>query len=107
MLKKVLIGLAVAVVLFMVYVGMQPDEYRVERSADLNAPPELVFAELNDLRRWRAWSPWDKLDPNMRKTFKGPPDGVGSRYIWNGNSDVGKGQMAIMKSTPPREIVYL
>jgi hypothetical protein len=72
MLKKILIGLAAAVVAFVVYVAMQPSEFRVERSAQIAAAPPDVFRQVNDFRNWEAWSPWAKLDPNAKATFEGP-----------------------------------
>ncbi len=63
MLKKILIGLAVLVALFVVVVALQPSEFQVERTATIAAPPADVFAQVNDLHKWDAWSPWAKLDP--------------------------------------------
>jgi uncharacterized protein YndB with AHSA1/START domain len=106
MLKKILIGLAVIVVAFLGYAATRPSEFHVERSASLSAPAEVVFTQLNDLRKWAAWSPWEKLDPNMTKTFAGPEQGVGASYTWQGNDQAGKGKMTIVKEDPPKQIVY-
>ena len=65
MLKKILIGLAVIIVVFVVVVAMQPADYKVERTASFSAAPAVVFDQINDLRKWDAWSPWAKLDPGM------------------------------------------
>jgi hypothetical protein len=98
MLKKILIGLAVVVVAFVGYAATRPTEYRVERSATLAAPAEIVFDQLSDFRKWGAWSPWEKLDPNMKKTFEGPARGVG----WQGNDKVSKGKMTLVKEEAPK-----
>jgi hypothetical protein len=102
MLKKILIGLAVVVVAFVGYAATRPTEYRVERSATLAAPAEIVFDQLSDFRKWGAWSPWEKLDPNMKKTFEGPARGVGATYSWQGNDKVGKGKMTLVKEEAPK-----
>ena len=85
-------------------VATRPDNYSIERSAVVNAPPELVFEQVNDFHRWEAWSPFEKLDPEMRKTFEGSPSGVDARYHWVGNSRAGEGRMRIAESVPPRRI---
>jgi uncharacterized protein YndB with AHSA1/START domain len=100
MLKKILIGVAVVLVAFVIIVMMQPSEFRVERSTTMSAPPSVVFEQVNDFRNWGAWSPWEKLDPAMKRTFDGASSGTGSIYAWVGNEDVGEGQMTITESRP-------
>ena len=79
-----------------------PDNYRVERSQRIDAPADVVYAQLDNFKAWGAWSPWDKRDPAMKKTFDGPPSGVGAGYAWDGNKEVGQGRMTITGSQPPR-----
>ncbi len=104
MLKKAILGILVLIVVGVVILGaiiaMQPEGYKVTRSATYNAPPEKVFEQVNDFRKWDAWSPWAKIDPAMKTTFSGPPTGVGSTYAWVGNSEVGEGKMTITESRP-------
>jgi hypothetical protein len=100
MLKKILLTLAAIVVIFLIVVALQPADYRVARSTTMAAPATIVFAQVNDLHRWDAWSPWAKLDPAMKATFDGPAAGKGAIYHWVGNKDVGEGQMTIIESQP-------
>ena len=107
-MKRVLVSILVLlVVCVLVVLGLamsQPGHYRVERRATVGAPPESVFARVNDFRRWPEWSPWEKLDPAMQKTYEGPETGVGSSYAWSGNADVGRGKMTITESEPPSRV---
>jgi uncharacterized protein YndB with AHSA1/START domain len=100
MLKKTLLIVAALVVVFLVVVALQPSQFSVQRSATISAPPPVVFDHVNDLAKWRAWSPWEKKDPAMQRTLSGPPAGVGASYAWAGNKDVGKGSMTITDSRP-------
>ncbi len=100
MLKKILIGIAAIVAVFIVVVALQPAEFRVTRSATVSAPPPAVFAQVNDFHKWEAWSPWAKLDPAMKQTYEGAPAGTGAVYTWAGNSKVGEGRMTITESRP-------
>jgi hypothetical protein len=100
MFKKILIGLAIVVVVLAIFIALQPSHYRVERSATMNAPASVVFAQVNDFHKWNAWSPWAKLDPAMKQTFEGAPAGNGAVYTWAGNKDVGEGHMTIIDSHP-------
>lgn len=100
MLKKILIGLAVIVVVFLVIVALQPAEYRVSRSINIATSPDVVFPHVNELRKWAAWNPWEKIDPNMKLTYDGPEAGAGASYSWVGNNEVGEGKMTIVESKP-------
>lgn len=106
MLKKILIALAIVVALFFAYAATRPDTYHVERSLQIQAPADVVFAEVDNFQSWGAWSPWEKLDLQMKKTFNGPERGVGAEYAWQGNSDVGSGKMTITESNAPKHIEY-
>ena len=101
MLKKLLIGIVLVVAVFLVYASRRPDSYHVERSAKIDAPPLVVFNQLDDFKAWSNWSPWEKIDPSMTRSYDGPPRGVGARYAWQGNKKVGKGKMEITESQPP------
>jgi hypothetical protein len=106
MLKKVLLGIAVVIVVFLGFVATRPDKYHVERSQKIEAPSDVVFAHMNDLKAWASWSPWDKLDANMKKTYEGPAKGVGASYAWEGNDKVGKGKMTITDTQPTTKVAY-
>ena len=93
------------VVALLIVVQTRPDRFHVERSTTINAPGETVFAQVNDFHKWAAWSPWEKLDPQMHKTFTGPESGVGAFYGWSGNSKAGEGSMKITGSTPSSQVV--
>jgi Polyketide cyclase / dehydrase and lipid transport len=97
MLKTILIVLAVAIVALVAYAAMQPDSFRVERKITIKAAPEKIFAHLNDFKLWGAWSPWEKLDPNMARTFSTTTAGQGANYAW-ASDKVGAGRMEILES---------
>ena len=101
--KLVLIAMAVLAVFvigLVTFIAMQPSEFHVERSATMNAPPEKVFAQVNDFHNWEGWSPWLELDPNAKETFEGPTSGEGAIFRWAGNDQVGEGSMTIVESRP-------
>ncbi len=100
MLAKISIGLAVIVIVFVVVVALRPSQFRVERAATIAAPPPVVFAQVNDFRKWDAWSPYARRDPAMKKSFEGAPAGVGAVYTWSGNHEVGEGRTTIIESRP-------
>jgi len=98
MLKIILLAIAAAIVVFVIVVAMQPDEFRVSRSAIIAAPAAKVYAQVNELRKWEAWNPWGKLDPAAKMTYDGPPAGIGASYHWAGNNEVGVGRLTIVES---------
>jgi len=101
-LKKVLVVLIIGIGGFLAFAATRPDAYRVERSQRIDAPAEVVFSQLDNFKSWAAWSPWEKRDPAMKRTFEGPASGVGAGYGWQGNKEVGQGRMTITESKPPR-----
>lgn len=100
MLIKALIALAAVVIMFVAIVAMQPSDFRVARTAVIAAPAPAVFAQVNDYRNWKAWSPYEKLDPAMKKTYEGAAAGTGAIYTWVGNSQAGEGRATITESRP-------
>jgi len=104
-MKKVLVVLLVLVIGFVAFVATRPAKFRVERSATVEAPPEVVYAQIEDFHRWDTWSPWEHLDPDMKREFEGSPEGVGAAYHWSGNDKVGEGRMTISELRPPEQIV--
>ena len=105
MLKIIGIGLAVAVVLLLVYAVTRPDVFRVERALAIKAPPEKIFPLISDLKGWSAWSPYEKKDPAMKRSFGAVTAGKGAVYGWEGNKNVGKGNMEITEAVQPSKIV--
>jgi hypothetical protein len=105
MLKKILIGVIVLIGGFIVFVTTRPDTFKVERSAIIKAKPEKIFNQINDFRNWVSWSPWEKIDPEMKRTYSGEKKGKGAEYKWEGKKDVGSGGMIITESTSPSRIV--
>ena len=101
MATTILIAIAALVLLFVLVVATRPSKFRVERSIVVAAPPASAVAQVNDFHRWVGWSPWERMDPTMKKTFEGAPSGTGSVYSWVGNSKVGAGRMTIEKSDAP------
>ena len=97
---KILIALAVIIAGFVAVVAMRPSQFRVTRTATITAPASVVFAQVNDYRNWTAWSPYEKLDPAMKKTYEGAPAGTGAIYAWSGNEQVGAGRATITESRP-------
>ena len=100
----ILFALAIISILLFVIVAGRPDEFTVLRSATITAPPEKVFPHVNELRKWDAWSPWAKIDPNCKITYAGPPAGVDASHAWAGNNKVGEGKMTIIASAPSNSI---
>lgn len=96
--------IVVALGIFAAVVAMQPDDFRVTRSAEINAPPSAVFPHVNDFHKWAKWSPWVKLDPNAKYTYEGSPAGEGAIHGWAGNDKVGEGSMTILESKPHERI---
>jgi len=104
-LAVIAVILAVVVAGILIYAATKPDSFTVRRTASIKAPPDRIFALVNDLHGWGAWSPYEKKDADMKRTFGGAALGKGAIYQWDGNKNVGSGSMEIIESTPPSKIV--
>ena len=104
MLKWILLSAGAVLAVFIVVVALQPGDFKIERSATMRAPAPAAFAQVNDFQNWRAWSPWEKVDPALKRHYDGPRAGAGAVYAWQGNNDVGEGRMTIMESRPGERV---
>jgi uncharacterized protein YndB with AHSA1/START domain len=98
------IALIVVIAAILVIAATRPATFRVERSTRITAPPERIFHYVNDFHQWGVWSPYEKLDPSMKRTYGGAAAGKGAVYEWDGDSKAGKGRMEIVESTQPAKI---
>lgn len=105
MIKLIAIVIVVVILAILGFAATRPDTFRIERAAVIDAPPDKVFALINDFHNWGPWSPWEKLDPAMKRTHSGTQSGTGAAYAWEGNKEVGQGRMEITGSVPPSKVV--
>lgn len=106
MIISVLVTIAMVLAAAMAYAATRPDTFKISRSTTIAAPAKLIFPMIDDLRAQSAWSPFEK-DPNMKRTYSGPPRGKGAVYAWDGNRQVGAGRIAITGSVPHAKVVLL
>lgn len=92
------------IALILILASMKPDTLNYNRSAVINAPAEKIFPLINDFHEWPKWSPWEKLDPEMKRTHSGSPSGKGAHYAWVGSKKVGEGRMEIVDTKAPNQI---
>jgi uncharacterized protein YndB with AHSA1/START domain len=104
MLKKIALVVVVLLVALLAYAATRPDTLHVQRAATVNAPPEAIFPLITDFHRWTAWSPYEKRDPAMTRTYSGAAQGKGAVYEWEGNSEVGQGRMEITDTSDPSRV---
>jgi hypothetical protein len=101
----IVIAIAVVILGVLIYASSKPEVFHVERSVRIHATPDAIFPLINDLHRWEAWTPYDK-DPAMKKTYSGSDAGVGAHYAWEGNKQVGQGEISIRETLPPNLLVF-
>lgn len=97
-------ALVLAVLGLLAFAATRPNTFRYERQTEIAAPPESVFPHVADFHLWNAWSPWEKLDLQMKKNHSGSSSGKGAIYEWDGNNKVGQGRMEILEAKTPEKI---
>jgi len=110
MLKTLaIIGVVIVIAIagILIYAATKPDSFRVQRVVLINAPPDKVFPLVNDIKAWTVWSPYEKKDPAMKRTYGAVTAGKGATYAWEGNKEVGQGSMEIVESGPKKILIKL
>lgn len=105
MLMTIAIVVVVLIAAILFYAATKPDTFRIQRSVSIKAPAEKIFPCINDFHRWIAWSPWEKLDPALKRTYGGAASGKGAVYEWEGNNQVGQGRMEIIDTVTPSKVL--
>lgn len=96
--------IAVGIVGILAVAATRPDDFRVQRSASIKAPPEKIFPFINDFRQWPVWSPFEKIDPDMKRTYGATTAGKGATYGWDGDKNIGSGSMEILDAPAPQRV---
>ncbi len=104
MLKKVMLVVAAAIGVFLIYVAMQPSEFMVARETVIAASPEAIFPHVNNSRKANDWMPWKDSDPGAVMQYSGPDEGVGSTSSWDSSGKMGKGQAVVAESIPGKSV---
>jgi hypothetical protein len=107
MLKIILIVIVLVIVAVLAFAATRPGSFSVRRSTAIKAPPRKIAGLIDDFHNWGAWSPWERLDPAMKKTYSGAAEGRGAVYEWTGNGKVGAGRMEILEASPNRTTIKL
>lgn len=107
MLLYIAVGFVALLAAVMAYAATRPDEFRMQRSARIAAPPASIIPLIEDFHAWTAWSPYEKLDPAMVRTYEGAERGVGAVYRWEGNKKAGAGRMEITRVDPANVTIDL
>lgn len=105
MLEIVAIVITALIVAILIYAATRPDSFRIQRSTSIKSPPEKIFPLINDLHQWVAWTPWEKIDPEIKRTYGSITSGRGAVYEWSGNKNIGHGRMEITESSPSSKVV--
>lgn len=107
MIKAIALVVVLLIAAVLIFAATRPDTFRVQRATSIKAPPEKIFPLINDFQSWRAWSPWENLDPALKRSYSGPKSGKGAVYAWEGNNDVGHGRMEIAEASPSKIVLKL
>lgn len=105
MIKTIFIVVGVLLAILLIYAAIKPNTFHVERTTSIKAAPEKIFPLINDIHQWEMWSPWEKGDPAIKRSYSGAANGKGAVYEWNSDKQVGQGRMEIIESSPPSKIV--
>lgn len=92
-LKKVFLALLIVTGVLLIGSLFLPSEYEVTRDIAIDGTPEEIFAQVQDLKTWKVWSPWNPdTYPGMEITYSGAEKGVGAKSAWtdpkNGNGSM-------------------
>jgi hypothetical protein len=104
MIESIIIAVVVLIVAVLIYAAIKPSNFQIQRSTSINASAKKIFPFINDLRNMQSWSAWETVDPDMKRSYEGETSGIGAKYVWEGNREIGQGSMEITESTPPSKV---
>jgi len=105
MLETIAIIAVILIAAVLIHAATKPNTFRLQRTTSIKAPPERIFPLIDDFHNWTSWSPWEKIDPALKRTYGGSARGKGAAYDYEGNSKVGAGHMEIAESSPPSRVL--
>jgi len=105
-LKYIGIAIVALIALVLIVAAVAPKDFSIQRSVTISKPKPEVFAYAKMLKNQDSYSYWAKLDPNMKKEFRGEDGTVGFTSAWEGNKDVGQGEQEIKNITEGEKIDY-
>jgi hypothetical protein len=100
----ILVILLLLILVLVIFAMTKPNEFVIRRSISIHAQPGRVYPLITDFRAWPKWSPWEKLDPNMKRMLSGAEGGPGAVYEWDGNKKAGAGRMEIVEAVPSSRV---
>jgi uncharacterized protein YndB with AHSA1/START domain len=103
MALKIALLILLLIVLLLLFAATKPNSFRVQRSITMHAPQERVFALINDLHAWDAWSA-DNDGGTVAKIYTGPASGKGAMAEWDAAGRAGSAKMLITESVPPSRV---
>jgi hypothetical protein len=102
---KIILVVVLVVAVLVVFIATRPATFRISRSRTMAASSQDVYPFVNDLHKWTEWSPWEKLDPALKREYSGPPAGIGTAYAWTSDDKkVGAGRMTITDTRPAHAV---
>jgi uncharacterized protein YndB with AHSA1/START domain len=104
MIITIAITAGILVAALLAAAAAKPGTFRIQRTKTIQASPERVFVLIDNFRQWDSWSPWEKLDPAMKRTFSGAERGQGAVYEWCSKGKAGQGRMEIMDTVAPSRV---
>ncbi len=110
MLKTLAIIAVIVVVVIagiLIYAATKPDSFRVQRTVSIKAAPDKIYRLIDDFKAWGVWSPYEKKDLSMKKSFGAVTAGKGATYAWEGDKNVGQGSMEMLESSPQKVLIKL
>ncbi len=102
-LLKTLYLLLVLVILVLLAGIFLPKEFRIASSVNINAPDELIFNQLNDLKNQELWSPWQFADSTIKVTYGQLTSGEGAYYTTTSENS-GSIKLTIVESVPVNKL---
>lgn len=106
-LTFIVVGLVVVVAAILIFAATKPDTFHIERTASIKAAPDKIVPLIEDYRKWTSWSPWENKDPAMKRTYSGAASGKGAMYAWDGNKDIGQGEMVITEASSSHVVIAM
>jgi len=97
-LKKIATYTACGIAALAVATLALPRHVSIERSAVIDAAPEVVIAMASSNSGYQTFNPYKDLDPNLQVKMFGPDSGVGSGFSFESKDGAGQQTVASVRA---------
>ncbi len=100
MFKKIAFTVLVIILGVVLIAAFQEGTYKIQREIVIQAKAEAINPYISSSKKADEWMPWAETDPQVKMSYSGPEEGLGSTANWESPGQMGTGKAEIIELIP-------